>query len=70
MNTVVDPNNPDKNISGTIKLIDSNLTSLMKFISSTKAANNKKQAKLEDPIEYPFVLAFVTLPTASNKSVI
>ena len=42
----------------------------MKFISSTKAANNKKQAKLADPIEYPFVLAFVTLPTASNKSVI
>jgi len=42
----------------------------MKLISSTKAANNKKQAKLADPIEYPLVLAFVTFPTASSLSVI
>ena len=34
------------------------------------AENIKKQAKLALPTEYPLVFAFVTLPTASNLSVI
>jgi len=47
-----------------------NLIALTKFTSSIKAANNKKHAKEAEPTEYPFVLALVTFPTASNKSVI
>lgn len=70
MNTVVDPSRPERNISGIMILIVSNFIGLMKLISSTKAANSKKQAKLADPMEYPLVLALVTFPTASNLSVI
>jgi hypothetical protein len=67
---VVLPNNPAKNISGTIIFIDYNFISDMKFISSIKAENNKKQAILALPTEYTLVLALVTLPTASSLSVI
>lgn len=38
--------------------------------SSRYAENNKKQASEALPTEYPFVLALVTLPTASSLSVI
>ena len=68
--TVVEPNNPLKKTSGIMIFICSSLTVLMKFISSTKAANNKKHAKLAEPTEYPLVFAFVTFPTASSLSVI
>lgn len=37
--------------------------------SSIKALNNKKQANAADPTEYPFVLALVTFPTASKRSI-
>ncbi|MNE70690.1 hypothetical protein D3C80_1665020 [compost metagenome] len=36
---------------------------------SKKAVNNRKAAKLAEPMAYPFVRAFVVLPTASNLSV-
>lgn len=35
-----------------------------------KALNSKKQAKLALPTEYPLAFALVTLPIASNLSVI
>ena len=68
-NTVVLPKSPAKNISGTIIFIVSNFTSEIKLISSINAENNKKQAMLAVPTEYPLVLALVTFPTASNLSV-
>lgn len=38
--------------------------------SSRYAEKSKKQARDAEPTEYPFVLALVTFPTASNLSVI
>ena len=40
------------------------------YTSSKYAENNRKQASDALPTEYPFVFAFVTLPTASSLSVI
>lgn len=40
-----------------------------KLTSSINAEKSKKQAKEADPTEYPLVLALVTFPTASRRSV-
>ena len=69
MNTVNEPNIPPTNTSGIVISIDFSGFPVNRDTSSKKALNNKKQAKLADPTEYPFVLAFVTLPTASSLSV-
>ena len=43
--------------------------SLTSSTSSMNAEKRRKHARPAEPIEYPFVAAFVTLPTASRRSV-
>ena len=47
-----------------------NFVAEIKFTSSIKALNKRKHAREAEPTEYPLAFAFVTLPTASSKSVI
>lgn len=68
--TVIDPNNPPTNISGTAISIVLNLYPVSISTSSRYAENSKKQANDALPTEYPLVLALVTFPTASSLSVI
>lgn len=67
--TVIDPSMPPTNTSGTAISIDLNFYPVNTSTSSKYAENKRKQANEALPTEYPLVLAFVTLPTASNLSV-
>ena len=57
-------------ISGTVISIAPILVPVNISTSSINALNKRKQARDAEPTEYPFVLAFVTFPTASSQSVI
>lgn len=69
-NTVIEPNSPPINISGTAISIVLNVYPVSISTSSKYAENRRKQAREAEPTEYPFVFAFVTFPTASKRSVI
>jgi hypothetical protein len=69
-NTHIDPSMPPMKIAGSVMSTDFIFFTDKKFTSSMNALNSKKQARLAEPTEYPFVFAFVTLPTASKISVI
>jgi hypothetical protein len=68
-NTVALPNRPPIKTSGIVISTVLRGTLEKKLTSSMKAEKSKKQAKEAEPTEYPLVLALVTFPTASNKSV-
>jgi len=67
---VVAANRPAKYTSGLLISTPGNFLSDKKLTSSINAENNRKQAKDALATLYPLVLALVTLPTASNLSVI
>jgi hypothetical protein len=69
-NTVIDPRRPPINTSGTVMSTYLRGLGEMKLTSSMKAENSKKHASEAEPTEYPLAFAFVTLPTASRRSVI
>lgn len=70
MKTVKDPSIPPMNTSGTVMSIALRGLPVNIETSSKNALKRRKQAKLAEPTEYPFVFAFVTFPTASSQSVI
>ena len=69
-NTVIEPIRPPMKISGTAISIVLNLFPVSISTSSRYAEKRRKHASEALPTEYPLVLAFVTLPTASSLSVI
>lgn len=68
-NTTIDPNSPPMKIGGFDISMTMGNAGFAVFTSSKYAENIRKQASDALPTEYPFVLAFVTFPTASNLSV-
>lgn len=70
-NTEHAPISPQIKISGYVISIEwIFFVTLKKLTSSINALNSKNAAKEAEPTLYPFALALVTFPTASNLSVI
>mmetsp|Transcript_119328 Transcript_119328/g.337563 ORF Transcript_119328/g.337563 Transcript_119328/m.337563 type:complete len:203 (+) Transcript_119328:634-1242(+) len=67
--TSVAPASPPRNTSGMAMSTESSLNPAISETSSRKAEKSRKHARLADPTENPFVMAFVVLPTASSESV-
>eukprot|EP01139_Manchomonas_bermudensis_P024548 Amastigsp_a842912_29.p3 type:complete len:160 gc:universal Amastigsp_a842912_29:2139-1660(-) len=70
-NTSIAPRSAPTKTGGLAKsIVVKDLSADCSLTTSMKARKSRNDARPAEPTEYPFVIAFVTLPTASRESVI